>query len=67
MLLGNHAGADDPDLVRVLPGESVQRSYWISTRRELHKSVRASRWANAWYQVVQRKLELLQQAPRYLH
>ena len=28
------------DLVRVLPGETIQRSYWISTRRELHKSVR---------------------------
>jgi hypothetical protein len=24
----------------LLPEESIQRSYWISTRRELHKSVR---------------------------
>jgi len=24
----------------LLPDESIQRSYWISTRRELHKSVR---------------------------
>jgi DNA-binding transcriptional LysR family regulator len=30
----------DPDLVALLPGESIQRSYWISSRRELHKSVR---------------------------
>ena len=30
----------DPDLVPLLPDESIERSYWISTRRELHKSVR---------------------------
>ncbi|MCY1269045.1 MULTISPECIES: LysR family transcriptional regulator [Pseudomonas] len=30
----------DPGLVPLLPDESIQRSYWISTRRELHKSVR---------------------------
>jgi DNA-binding transcriptional LysR family regulator len=30
----------DPELVPLLPDESIQRSYWISTRRELHKSVR---------------------------
>lgn len=30
----------DQALVRVLPAETIQRSYWISTRRELHKSVR---------------------------
>jgi DNA-binding transcriptional LysR family regulator len=30
----------DPELVPLLPEESIQRSYWISTRRELHKSVR---------------------------
>ncbi|MNH37535.1 hypothetical protein D3C79_984520 [compost metagenome] len=30
----------DPTLVRVLPSETIQRSYWICTRRELHKSVR---------------------------
>jgi DNA-binding transcriptional LysR family regulator len=30
----------DKALVRVLPAETIQRSYWISTRRELHKSVR---------------------------
>jgi len=26
--------------VPLLPGEGIQRSYWISSRRELHKSVR---------------------------
>ena len=30
----------DPGLVPLLPDEGIQRSYWISTRRELHKSVR---------------------------
>jgi len=30
----------DPGLSRVLPAEAIQRSYWISTRRELHKAVR---------------------------
>ncbi|MCU1754658.1 LysR family transcriptional regulator [Pseudomonas helleri] len=39
-VLPNYMASQDPELVRVLPEESVQRSYWISTRRELHKSVR---------------------------
>ena len=39
-VLPNYMARHDPALVRVLPQESVQRSYWISTRRELHKSVR---------------------------
>ena len=39
-VLPNYMARQDPELVRVLPAESVQRSYWISTRRELHKSVR---------------------------
>ncbi|KQN70628.1 hypothetical protein ASF04_12430 [Duganella sp. Leaf61] len=43
---------------------AVQRTMSAATVEE---SVRASRWANAWYQVVQRKLDQLQQAPRYLH
>jgi DNA-binding transcriptional LysR family regulator len=30
----------DPQLVPLLPDENILRSYWISTRRELHKSVR---------------------------
>ena len=32
--------AGDPQLVPLLPAENIQRSYWISSRRELHKSVR---------------------------
>ena len=32
--------ASDPDLRLLLPDERIERSYWISTRRELHKSVR---------------------------
>ncbi|OFA03902.1 hypothetical protein [Duganella phyllosphaerae] len=43
---------------------AVQRTMSAATVEE---SVRASRWANAWYQLVQRKLDQLQQAPRYLH
>ena len=39
-VLPNYMAKDDPLLVRVLPEETIQRSYWISTRRELHKSVR---------------------------
>jgi DNA-binding transcriptional LysR family regulator len=30
----------DPGLVPLFPDESILRSYWMSTRRELHKSVR---------------------------
>ena len=43
---------------------AVQRTMSAATVEE---SVRASRWANAWYQLVQRKLDQLQHAPRYLH
>lgn len=43
---------------------AVQRTMSAATVEE---SVRASRWANAWYQLVQRKLDQIQQAPRYLH
>jgi len=39
-VLPNYMARNDPQLVRVLPEETIQRSYWISTRRELHKSVR---------------------------
>jgi DNA-binding transcriptional LysR family regulator len=39
-VLPNYMARHDPTLVRVLPGETIQRSYWICTRRELHKSVR---------------------------
>lgn len=39
-VLPNYMARHDPSLVRVLPSETIQRSYWICTRRELHKSVR---------------------------
>ncbi|NWB90254.1 LysR family transcriptional regulator [Pseudomonas agarici] len=39
-VLPNYMAKDDPQLVRILPQETIQRSYWMSTRRELHKSVR---------------------------
>ncbi|QIH08734.1 MULTISPECIES: LysR family transcriptional regulator [unclassified Pseudomonas] len=35
-----YMAAEDRQLVPLLPTESIQRAYWISTRRELHKSVR---------------------------
>lgn len=43
---------------------AVQRTMSAAT---VEQSMRASRWANAWYRLVQRKLDELQQAPRYLH
>lgn len=39
-VLPQYMAAGDSRLRRVLPGESIQRTYWISTRKELHKSVR---------------------------
>lgn len=39
-VLPQYMAARDPLLRRVLPGEAIQRTYWISTRKELHKSVR---------------------------
>ncbi|WP_263263627.1 LysR family transcriptional regulator [Pseudomonas sp. RIT-PI-S] len=39
-VLPQYMAANDPLLRRVLPEESIQRTYWISTRKELHKSVR---------------------------
>ncbi|AIR88899.1 LysR family transcriptional regulator [Pseudomonas cremoricolorata] len=39
-VLPNYMAQHDPLLRRVLPDEAIQRSYWICTRRELHKSVR---------------------------
>ncbi|MDE1167458.1 MAG: LysR family transcriptional regulator [Pseudomonas sp.] len=39
-VLPNYMARHDPELTHVLPAETIQRSYWISTRRELHKSVR---------------------------
>ncbi|WP_225775729.1 LysR family transcriptional regulator [Pseudomonas sp. Marseille-Q5115] len=39
-VLPQYMAAHDSRLCRVLPTESIQRTYWISTRKELHKSVR---------------------------
>jgi len=39
-VLPQYMAAGDTRLRRVLPTESIQRTYWISTRKELHKSVR---------------------------
>jgi len=44
--------------------EAVRRTIAAATVEE---SQRAARWAQAWYQLVQRKLDQLQHAPRYLH
>jgi hypothetical protein len=43
---------------------AVQRCMTASTVEE---SIRATRWASAWYRLVQRKLDQLQHAPRYRH
>lgn len=43
---------------------AVQRTMSAPTVEE---SMLASRWAMAWYSLVQRKLEQLQHSPRYLH
>lgn len=43
---------------------AVRRAISAATVEE---SQAAARWAQAWYQLVQRKLDQLQQAPRYLH
>jgi hypothetical protein len=43
---------------------AVQRTMSAPTVEE---SMLASRWAMAWYGLVQRKLDQLQHAPRYLH
>lgn len=37
------------------------------TAKTVEESQKAARWAQAWYQLVQRKLDQLQHAPRYLH
>ena len=43
---------------------AVRRSMSATTVEE---SVMANKWAVAWYKLVQRKLDELQHAPRYLH
>ncbi|MDT4881026.1 LysR substrate binding domain protein [compost metagenome] len=39
-ILPHFMGSRDPLLVPVLPEEYIEREYWMSTRRELHRSVR---------------------------
>ncbi|MBD1552884.1 LysR family transcriptional regulator [Pseudomonas typographi] len=39
-VLPNYMARHDLELERLLPQETIQRSYWISCRRELHRSVR---------------------------
>jgi hypothetical protein len=43
---------------------AVQRTMSAATVEE---SLNASRWAHAWYMLVQRRLDQIQHAPRYLH
>jgi hypothetical protein len=43
---------------------AVRRTISANTVEE---SEAAARWAQAWYQLVQRMLDQLQHAPRYLH
>ena len=43
---------------------AVRRAIAATTVEE---SQAATRWAQAWYQLVQRKLDEIQHAPRYLH
>ncbi|MFZ6045083.1 LysR family transcriptional regulator [Pseudomonas sp. CR3202] len=39
-ILPHFMGSRDPLLVPVLPEEGIEREYWMSARRELHRSVR---------------------------
>jgi hypothetical protein len=49
----------DPTLVPLLPDETICRSYWISTRRELHKSVRLRVLWDYVVQLCEREQKLL--------
>jgi DNA-binding transcriptional LysR family regulator len=49
----------DPGLVPLFPDESILRSYWISTRRELHKSVRLRVMWDYIVQLCEREQDLL--------
>ena len=44
--------------------QAVRRTMAAATVEE---SQTAARWAQAWYQLVQRKLDQIQHTPRYLH
>ena len=54
-----YMASDDPALVPLLPQESILRSYWISTRRELHKSVRLRVMWDYVVELCEREQELL--------
>jgi hypothetical protein len=54
------------------PAAYAMHRQMVAVRRTIsaptvEESQAAARWAQAWYQLVQRKLDQLQHAPRYLH
>jgi hypothetical protein len=54
------------------PAAYAMHRQMVAVRRAIsaktvEESQAATRWAQAWYQLVQRKLDELQHAPRYLH
>jgi hypothetical protein len=54
------------------PAAYAMHRQMVAVRRTIsagtvEESQAAARWAQAWYQLVQRKLDELQHAPRYLH
>ncbi|MRW84055.1 hypothetical protein GJ698_08080 [Pseudoduganella sp. FT26W] len=54
------------------PAAYAMHRQMVAVRRTIsaptvEESQAAARWAQAWYRLVQRKLEELQHAPRYLH
>ncbi|MCY1290180.1 LysR substrate binding domain protein [compost metagenome] len=52
-------GSRDPQLVPVLPEEYIEREYWMSTRRELHRSVRLRVVWDFLMELCERERELL--------
>ncbi|MEM8120096.1 LysR substrate-binding domain-containing protein, partial [Morganella morganii] len=58
-ILPHFMGSRDPLLVSVLPEESIQREYWMSTRRELHRSVRLRVVWDFLVELCQREREVL--------
>jgi DNA-binding transcriptional LysR family regulator len=54
-----YMASGDPTLVPLLPDETICRSYWISTRRELHKSVRLRVLWDYVVQLCEREQKLL--------
>lgn len=47
-MLPCYMAGDDPGLVPLLPEESIQLRYWISTRRELHKPCGCACCGTTW-------------------